>query len=54
MKFKVTYTIDGFLKVFVDVVECCDIEECEVSIRRLVTECVGARQFKIVLIVASN
>ena len=54
MKFQVTYSIDGFLKVFIDVVECNDIEECEAAVEQLVKECVGNRSFKIVLIVVQN
>jgi hypothetical protein len=50
MKYEITYTIKGFLKVFVDVVEAENINEAEVALKKQATELVGNKQVSIVFV----
>lgn len=50
MKFEMTYTIEGLVPVFVDVVEAADVEQAEVELKKLVEELVGGRSFHVVLV----
>lgn len=50
MKYEVTYTVQGLLNVFKDVVECKKIDDCESEVKKLVEKAVGKKSVKIVLI----
>lgn len=50
MKYEITYTVQGLLKVFKDVVEATNIEEAEVELKKLVSSIVGKKSIQIVLI----
>lgn len=52
MKFEITYTVQGFLKVFIDVVEADNLNEAEVVLTKQVEQLVGKRQVQITLIKA--
>ena len=49
--YKVTYTIQGLLKVFVDVVSAEDEDKCVTQIQMLAYEFTGIKQIQVVLIV---
>lgn len=50
-KYQVTYTIQGLLKVFVDVVLATDEDDSVVQVQKLVSECGISKQIQVVLIV---
>lgn len=49
--YKVTYTIQGLLRVFVDVVTAENEDECVTQIQMLAFEFTGIKQINVVLIV---
>lgn len=50
MKYQLTYTVQGLLRVFVDVVEATNVNEAEVELKKLVTSVVGNKEVQIVLV----
>jgi hypothetical protein len=51
MKFEVTYTINGFLNCFSDVVEVKNIDDCKAEVKKLVKQYIGSKKsIRIVLI----
>ncbi|WP_157272542.1 hypothetical protein [Azonexus hydrophilus] len=50
MKYEITYTVQGLMKVFKDVVEATNINEAESELKKLVSSIIGNKSIQIVLI----